>query len=82
MDESRTAVLAALLGNGMLAVLKGASAMATGSAAMLAETFHSVADTGNQALLALGMRLARRGPDRPHPFGHGKNVYFWRSSCR
>ena len=77
MEESRTAVLAALLGNGMLAVLKGASAMATGSAAMLAETFHSIADTGNQALLALGMRLSRRGPDRPHPFGHGKNVYFW-----
>jgi len=77
MDESRTAVLAALLGNGMLAALKGASAVATGSAAMLAETLHSVADTGNQALLALGMRLSRRVPDRAHPFGHGKNVYFW-----
>jgi cation diffusion facilitator family transporter len=77
MEESRTAVLAALLGNGSLAVLKGVTAAATGSAAMLAETFHSVADTGNQALLFLGMRLARQGPDRDHPFGHGKNVYFW-----
>ena len=44
---------------------------------MLAETFHSAADTGNEALLLLGMRAARRPPDEQHPFGHGKNVYFW-----
>jgi cation diffusion facilitator family transporter len=77
MAESRTAVLAALLGNGALTVLKAVSAAATGSAAMLAETFHSAADTGNQGLLLLGARLAHRPPDRRHPFGHGKNVYFW-----
>jgi cation diffusion facilitator family transporter len=75
--ESRTAVLAALLGNGALAILKGVAAAVTGSAAMLAETFHSIADTGNQGLLLLGLRLARRPPDAAHPFGHGKNVYFW-----
>jgi len=77
MAESKTAVLAALLGNGALAVLKGTAAAFTGSAAMLAETFHSVADTGNQALLFLGMRLGQRPPDERHPFGHGKDVYFW-----
>lgn len=77
MEESRTAVIAALLGNAALALLKGTSAIFTGSAAMLAETFHSIADTGNQTLLFLGMRLARRPPDEAHPFGHGKNVYFW-----
>jgi len=77
MEESRTAVLAALLGNLALAILKGVSAALTGSAAMLAETFHSCADTGNQALLFVGMRMARRPPDADHPFGHGKNVYFW-----
>lgn len=77
MAESRTAVAAALVGNGALAVLKGIAAAVTGSAAMLAETFHSIADTGNQALLFLGMRLGSRPPDREHPFGHGKNVYFW-----
>jgi cation diffusion facilitator family transporter len=77
MAESKTAVMAALLGNGALAIVKGASAVATGSAAMLAETLHSIADTGNQTLLFLGMRLARRPPDAAHPFGHGKNVYFW-----
>ncbi|HKC97127.1 MAG TPA: cation diffusion facilitator family transporter [Methylomirabilota bacterium] len=77
MAESRTAVIAALTGNGLLGALKGASAAATGSAAMLAETFHSIADTGNQVLLLLGLRLAHRSPDELHPFGHGRNVYFW-----
>jgi cation diffusion facilitator family transporter len=76
-EESRTAVVAALLGNAALAVLKGIGAAVTGSAAMLAETFHSIADTGNQVLLMLGMHLADRPPDRAHPFGHGRNVYFW-----
>jgi len=77
MEESKTAVMAALLGNAALAALKGTSAAFTGSAGMLAETFHSIADTGNQTLLFLGMRLARRPPDEAHPFGHGTNVYFW-----
>ena len=75
--ESRTAVAAAFIGNAALALLKGVAAAVTGSASMLAETFHSIADTGNQALLFLGMRLARRPPDRRHPFGHGHDVYFW-----
>jgi cation diffusion facilitator family transporter len=69
--------MAALLGNAALAVLKGAAAVSTGSAAMLAETLHSVADTGNQGLLFLGMRLAKRPPNQRHPFGHGQNIYFW-----
>jgi cation diffusion facilitator family transporter len=77
VEESRTAVVAALLGNLALAILKGVAAAITGSVAMLAETFHSIADTGNQALLFVGMRMARRPPDAEHPFGHGKNVYFW-----
>jgi len=77
MAESRTAVIAALAGNAALAVLKGVSAAFTGSAAMLAETFHSVADTGNECLLLLGLRLGERPPDEEHPFGYGKNVYFW-----
>jgi len=77
MAESRTAVIAALAGNGALAVLKGAAAAVTGSAAMLAETFHSLADTGNEVLLLLGMRRAAKPPDEAHPFGHGKDIYFW-----
>jgi len=77
MAESKTAVVAALVGNGALAVLKGTSAAFTGSAAMLAETFHSIADTANEALLLLGIRIAARPADDDHPFGHGKAVYFW-----
>jgi divalent metal cation (Fe/Co/Zn/Cd) transporter len=44
---------------------------------MLAESAHSVADTGNEALLLLGARLARPPPDRRHPLGYGRNVCFW-----
>lgn len=75
--ESKAAVTAAIIGNAALTVLKGVAAAATGSAAMLAETIHSAADTGNEVLLMLGLRLARRPPDAAHPFGHGQNVYFW-----
>src|SRR5205823_14214411 len=76
-SESKTAVVAALIGNAALALLKGATAAMTGSAAMLAETFHSLAATGNQVLLFVGMRLSQRPPDRSHPFGYGMNTYFW-----
>src|SRR5262249_13316499 len=76
-SESKTAVVAALLGNAALLILKAVTAAMTGSAAMLAETFHSLADTGNQVLLFVGMRLSERPPDRAHPFGHGMNTYFW-----
>lgn len=76
-SESKTAVVAAFAGNAALALLKGVTAATTGSAAMLAETFHSLADTGNQVLLFVGMRLSQRPPDRKHPFGHGMNTYFW-----
>jgi cation diffusion facilitator family transporter len=76
-SESRTAVVAALLSNLALAALKAIAAAASGSAAMLAETFHSIADTGNQVLLFVGMRQSQRPADRTHPFGYGKSVYFW-----
>ena len=76
-SESKTAVVAALVGNAALAMLKGVTAAMTGSAAMLAETFHSLADTGNQVLLFVGMRLSQRPPDRARPFGYGMNTYFW-----
>jgi cation diffusion facilitator family transporter len=76
-SESKTAVVAALAGNTALVILKAATAAMTGSAAMLAETFHSLADTGNQILLFVGMRLSDRPPDRARPFGYGMNTYFW-----
>jgi cation diffusion facilitator family transporter len=70
------AVLAALLANLGIATAKFIGWLLTGSSSMLAEGFHSVADSGNQAMLLLGGRLARRGPDRAHPFGHGAARFF------
>jgi cation diffusion facilitator family transporter len=70
------AVLAALLANLGIAVAKFIGWLLTGSSSMLAEGFHSVADSGNQLMLLLGGRLARRGPDRAHPFGHGAARFF------
>jgi cation diffusion facilitator family transporter len=70
-------VVAALGANAVIAVTKFAAALVTGSAALLAEAFHSTADTGNQALLLLGLERAGARPDREHPFGHGKERFFW-----
>ena len=70
-------VIAALLGNFMIAVTKFTAAALTGSSAMLSEGVHSLVDTGNQALLLLGMKRAQRPPSAGFPFGHGKEIYFW-----
>jgi cation diffusion facilitator family transporter len=71
------AVIGALLANVAIAIVKFVAAAATGSSAMLAEAIHSVVDTGDSVLLLLGMRLASRPPDERHPFGHGRDVFFW-----
>lgn len=74
---STRVILAALIGNALIAVTKFAAALITGSSAMISEGIHSLVDTGNQILLLYGLRQARRPPDRRFPFGHGKEVYFW-----
>ena len=71
------AVVAALLANGGIAISKFAGAAITGSPSMLAEGVHSVADTGNQALLLLGGKRAQRAATPEHPFGYGRERYFW-----
>ena len=76
-DGTRRAIVAAFLANLGIAAAKFVAFAATGSASMLAESIHSVADTGNQGLLFLGGRRSRRAPTAAHPFGFGQERYFW-----
>ncbi len=70
-------VKAALLANGLIAIAKGGAAVVTGSASMLAEAVHSVADCGNQGLVLLGESQAKRGKSETYAFGQGKANFFW-----
>ena len=73
----RLAVIAALTSNAVVAAAKVVGFVFTGSASLLAETFHSVADTGNQGLLLVGESQAQKTADREHPFGRARERYFW-----
>jgi cation diffusion facilitator family transporter len=76
-DGSRKAIIAALLANLGIAIAKFVGFVITSSAGLLAEAVHSLADTGNQALLLLGGHRARKAADVEHPFGYGRERYFW-----
>jgi cation diffusion facilitator family transporter len=76
-EGSRRAIVAAFAANLGIAIAKFVAFGFTGAASLLAEAVHSVADTGNQALLFLGSARARRAPTDEHPFGFGRERYFW-----
>jgi cation diffusion facilitator family transporter len=71
------AVLGALFANGIIAILKFIAAIITGSSGMMAEALHSVADTTNQVFLLLGLRFFKKPASKKHPFGYGKERFFW-----
>jgi cation diffusion facilitator family transporter len=71
------AVLGALFANALISVLKLIAALITGSSGMMAEALHSFADTTNQVFLLLGLRFYKRPASDKHPFGHGKERFFW-----
>ena len=71
------AVLGALFANGLITILKFIGAVFTGSSGMMAESLHSLADTTNQVFLLLGLRFYKRPASEKHPFGYGKELYFW-----
>ncbi len=77
MADSRLAVFGAIGANVAIAAMKFVGAAATGSSAMLSEGIHSTVDTCDGLLLLVGMRLSDRPADQRHPFGYGKELYFW-----
>lgn len=77
MASTKKVVIAALFANGAIAILKFGAFALTGSSSMLSEAYHSVSDTGNQVLLLLGIRMSEKGASPSHPFGRGKEQYFY-----
>jgi len=76
-EGSRKAIIAAFFANLGIAIAKFVGFVLTGSAGLLAESGHSVADTGNQSLLLFGSKRGKRPADHAHPFGYGPERYFW-----
>ena len=76
-SNSLRAILFALIGNFTIAVIKFIVSVISASSAMFAEAIHSLVDTTNQVFLLIGRKRSGKGADEMHPFGYGKEEYFW-----
>jgi cation diffusion facilitator family transporter len=76
-SEKPIVVIGAIIANVVIAAIKYIAAIISGSSAMLSEAIHSTADTGNELLLLFGRHQSQKPPDPAHPFGHGREIYFW-----
>src|SRR5438128_1116983 len=76
-EHGTSHIIQSLAVNLLIAAVKAVAAFYTKSGAMLAEALHSFSDCGNQLLLLVGVRQARKPPDDKHPFGYGRAIYFW-----